>query len=74
MGAPDDEAARFLGQAALGATPEGVQEVLTVGRKAWLQAQMAMPPSGRLYDVAAARGLTTIDYQDTDTGLDNALW
>lgn len=72
---PDDsQAARFLGQAALGATADDLIDVTRHGYGPWLDAQMASPPSVALYDLAVTKGLTDHRYQASDVGLDNALW
>ncbi len=44
----DAEAYRFLNQASFGATPAAAAEVKTLGFEAWIDRQMALPPSLQL--------------------------
>lgn len=77
----EDAAAKFLAQAGLGATPDGINELLALGSfDAWLDQQFALPVGTPVFDMAQALGVATaiengeFKYQDDDTGLDNVLW
>ncbi|WP_158622702.1 DUF1800 domain-containing protein [Aquabacterium soli] len=72
---PDEnQAARFLNQAALGATVDGITRVTTLGYEGWLAEQMAAPPVHNLYSIAENVGWTDPAWMSTDVGLDNLLW
>ena len=57
----DVQAARFLLQAAVGATDVDIAAVRTQGYAAWLDAQMALPRGERAWDWMMARGYGAID-------------
>lgn len=78
----DDEAARFLAQAGLGATAAGIDELRAFpSLNDWLTKQFDLPPSSQsTFDMVMSLGVGSaiefgqFKYQDDDTGLDNALW
>lgn len=75
---PDEnQAARFLNQAALGATMDGIKGehgVVTLGYDGWLNFQMGVAPAYHLYSIANDFGWTDPALMSTDVGLDNCLW
>lgn len=60
------DASRFLAQSTFGASNPGIDELMGVGYRGWLDAQMAMPPSYLLTHMRAATGhhgpVTPIDF------------
>ncbi len=75
LGPPtDEEAARFLGQAGLGASTAGIASVMQLGYGPWLDQQFAMPLSESLWRWAQAKGFQVPAYKASDMGMDHALW
>jgi len=75
LGPPDDQqAARFLNQAGFGADQASIDVVKAQGYEGWLNAQLAMPVSGSLWDWLVAKGFSDVKYKNSDQGMDNALW
>jgi uncharacterized protein (DUF1800 family) len=70
----EEDAARFLAQAGLGATTRGCADVVRLGYGAWIDAQFAMPLSTSLWDWMIEKGFNDTRYRSLDTGLDNAMW
>jgi uncharacterized protein (DUF1800 family) len=68
------EAARFLGQAALGATDAHIDRVVAVGYAAWLDEQFALPRTTSHYDNMVAAGLADVANINSFKGTDNTLW
>jgi uncharacterized protein (DUF1800 family) len=80
---PDEaQAARFLGQAALAATPDNIAAVVQKGYAAWIDEQMNLsrgwPDRPRAMDLMVAADKTqywlSAASMSQDTGLDNVLW
>lgn len=68
------EASRFLAQATIGARHPDIAGVQKVGYAAWIDAQMAMPPSGTRWDWLVARGYADIANKNSENGFDAAAW
>jgi uncharacterized protein (DUF1800 family) len=73
--ADDAMAARFLGQATLGVTDADMAAVRTLGYAAWLQAEMAKPPSSGNWQFLLDRGFADdLANKTTSAGADPAIW
>ncbi|SNS92969.1 Uncharacterized conserved protein, DUF1800 family [Noviherbaspirillum humi] len=70
----DVQAARFLVQAAMGATRADMQRVQDLGYAGWLDEQLAMPPSPSRWDWLVAKGFNASTYRNTESGWDAAAW
>ena len=68
------EAARFLGQASMGATDATISRVQAVGYSAWLDEQMAQPRSQSHYDWMVERGYVDVNNINGFLGTENTLW
>lgn len=76
---PDEnQAARFLGQAALAATPENVADVVRDGYEVWLTTQLNMPRERTAMDLMVLadpfEGWLSAANMSTDIGVDNVIW
>jgi len=75
-----EDAARFLAQAALSATPAAVSDLATkISRSTtaytdWLDAQFKMAPGPALWDAAVAFKFYDVADVGGDNGMDNLLW
>lgn len=69
-----ERAARLLNQAGLGATPDEVAQVMSLGAQAWFDTQVAQPRGASMWDWAKARGFDTVIYAQSDYGLDPTMW
>jgi len=71
----DQEAARFLHQAALAATDGDIARVKTLGYSAWLDEQFAAPRSQSHWDWMIAQGYQNDPNNSNNfLGVDNTLW
>lgn len=68
------QAARFLGQAATGASKANVDAVAAQGYEAWLDAQLAMPRAISHWDWLVQAGYATTATRDNTTGFDPVMW
>ena len=70
------QASRFLAQATFGATPADIAAVMRDGYAAWLDAQLAMPPSQTHFDWLLQQGRNTEEYKGNgiNAPLDATLW
>ena len=68
------QAARFLAQASLSATPAQAAEVQTQGYSAWLDAQMAMARSSSNVAWLRSKGLAIPDNRNSQIGSEPMLW
>lgn len=68
------QAARFLGQAAMGATKANVDQVAALGYEAWLDAQFAMPRAISHWDWMVQAGYATAATQNNQQGFDPVMW
>jgi uncharacterized protein (DUF1800 family) len=73
---PEEDAARFLAQAGLSATPAAVGDLVAskLDVKAWLDKQFNMPVGMPLFDIARSVGFAAPANIALDVGLDNTLW
>lgn len=71
----DQEAARFLHQAALAATDSEIARIKTLGYSAWLDEQFAAPRSQSHWDWMSEKGYQN-DSNNANNfqGMDNSLW
>lgn len=70
----DVEASRFLAQAAMGASRADIAEVRSLGYAGWIDAQLAKPRGGTLWDWMVAQGYSAPNYIFQETGFDPAMW
>jgi uncharacterized protein (DUF1800 family) len=68
------QAARFLNQAATGASKALVDQVAAQGYAAWLDAQFAMPRQIAHWDWLVQAGFATTATQNTQQGFDPVMW
>ena len=68
------QAARFLAQASLSATPAQAAEVQAQGYSAWLEGQMALARSTGYVDWLRAKGLAIADNRSSQVGSEPMLW
>lgn len=68
------QAARFLSQAAMGATKANVDQVAALGYDAWLDAQFAMPRAISHWDWLVQAGYATAATQNNQSGFDPVMW
>jgi uncharacterized protein (DUF1800 family) len=68
------QAARFLGQAAMGASKANVDQVAAIGFEAWLDQQFAMPRQIAHWDWLVQAGYATIATQNSQAGFDPVMW
>ncbi|MBC7728425.1 MAG: DUF1800 domain-containing protein [Microbacteriaceae bacterium] len=71
----DADAARFLAQAGFAASSADIASVKAQGFSAWLDGQLAQPPSAPShFDWMLAKGYGDATFRYNFTGLDNTLW
>ncbi|MBC3877641.1 DUF1800 domain-containing protein [Undibacterium sp. FT79W] len=70
----DIQASRFLAQASTGATREQIARVGAIGYAAWIDEQMAMPPSQTRWDWLVAKGFNAAANIFTQNGFDSVVW
>ena len=68
------QAARFLAQASMGASRAQIDRVVALGYAAWLDEQLALPPSGTRWDWLVAQGYADISHKNDESGFDAAAW
>jgi uncharacterized protein (DUF1800 family) len=68
------QAARFLGQAAAGATRANVDQVAAIGFEAWLDQQFAMPRAVVHWDWLVAAGYSNVSTMNSEAGFDPVMW
>ncbi len=69
-----ERAARFLGQASMGATREQIAMVQSLGYAGWIDEQFALPASGTRWDWLVARGYAIAANAPTEAGVDACQW
>jgi len=67
-------ASRFLAQAAMGATREQIARVQALGYSAWIDEQMALPPTTTRWDWLVSKGFDVLTYKNGDMGADQTIW
>jgi uncharacterized protein (DUF1800 family) len=67
-------AARFLAQAAMGATRDQIARVQALGYSGWLDEQMTMAPTTSRWDWLVSKGYDAIANKNGDLGADAAIW
>lgn len=70
----ETEAARFLAQAGLEITRAQIVKVQSLGYSAWLDEQMAMPPSMSRWDWLVSKGMNDISLRNSQAGFDACAW
>jgi hypothetical protein len=70
----ENEAARFLSQAAVGITRAQIARVQAIGYSAWIDEQMTMAGSGTRWDWLKAKGYDAAANIFTQNGFDNVVW
>ena len=68
------QAARFLGQAAMGASKANVDAVAAQGYEAWLDAQFAMPRAIGHWDWLVQAGYANAATRTAQQGFDPVMW
>lgn len=70
------QASRFLAQATFGPTPADIDAVVRVGYAAWLDAQLAMPPSQAHFDWLLQKNRNTEAFKGNgiNAPLESTLW
>lgn len=68
------QAARFLGQAAMGSSKAHIGEVAAQGYEAWLDGQLAMPRAIAHWDWLVQAGYATTATQNSQQGFDPVMW
>jgi uncharacterized protein (DUF1800 family) len=68
------EAARFLGQATMGATAADLDNVVAIGFTAWLDAQFAAPRGITHWDWLVSAGYAVPASVNSEVGFDNVMW
>jgi uncharacterized protein (DUF1800 family) len=68
------QASRFLAQASMGATRDGIARVQAIGYSAWLDEQMAMPATQSRWDWLVSKGFNAIGNKNSQAGIDSAVW
>jgi uncharacterized protein (DUF1800 family) len=67
-------AARFLGQATMGATADSIARVRALGFDGWLTEQFATPRGQTLWDWLVANGFNVATNINNQQGFDPAIW
>lgn len=70
----ETEAARFLAQAGLEITRDQIRKVQSLGYSAWLDEQIAMPPSMSRWDWLVSKGMNDISLRNSQAGFDACAW
>ncbi|WP_229793106.1 DUF1800 domain-containing protein [Undibacterium squillarum] len=70
----ENEAARFLSQAAVGITRAQIARVQAIGYSAWIDEQMTMAGSGTRWDWLKAKGYDAAANIFTQNGFDSVVW
>jgi uncharacterized protein (DUF1800 family) len=68
------QAARFLGQAAMGASRADIDQVASLGYDGWLQTQFNMPRSVSHWDWLVSAGYATAATVNSQAGFDPVMW
>ncbi len=68
------QASRFLAQAAFGATPESIARVQAIGPAAWIDEQMALPPTQGHVAWLHENDFAHERFRNTVQGTENTLW
>ena len=58
----------------MGASHAQIDRVVALGYAAWLDEQLALPPSGTRWDWLVAQGYTDISHKNDESGFDAAAW
>ena len=74
LGITDNEASRFLGQAAFGGTAAEINRVKALGYSGWLDDQFNQPLTQGHYDWMVERGYAVDTHINNFGGADNTLW
>lgn len=70
----DAAAARFLMQAAMGASRAEIARVQALGYSGWIDQQMAMPASQSRWDWLRAKSMDSSEYRNSQAGFDSCAW
>lgn len=68
------QAARFLGQAAMGASRGHVEQIAASGFTAWLDAQLVAPRAIKHWDWLVQAGLANASTMNSEAGFDPVMW
>lgn len=70
----EPEAARFLMQAAIGASREHIARVQALGFEAWIDEQLALPGNGSRWDWLMSKGMNDLTLRNSQAGFDSCAW
>ncbi|MBI3712519.1 MAG: DUF1800 domain-containing protein [Burkholderiales bacterium] len=70
----EQDAARFLMQASLGATRDEIARVQMMGYEAWLDAQFAQPATATRWDWLISKGMDDPAFHNSQAGFDSCAW
>ena len=70
----EQEAARFLMQAAIGASREQIGRVQALGFEGWIDEQLALPGNGSRWDWLMAKGMNDLTLRNSQAGFDSCAW
>lgn len=68
------QAARFLGQASMGATAAGIEQIAASGYEAWLDQQFATPRQISHWDWLVSAGYNDVANVNNQAGFDPVMW
>ena len=68
------QAARFLGQAAVGASKAHIEQIAASGFEAWLDQQFAMPRAIKHWDWLVQAGYSNAGTMNSEQGFDPVMW
>lgn len=68
------QASRFLAQASMGATRDGIARVQAIGYSSWLDEQMGMAATQSRWDWLVSKGFNAIENKNSQAGIDAAVW
>lgn len=74
MSISEQEAARFLSQAALGVDREQISRVQTLGFEGWIDEQLGLSGNGSRWDWLMAKGMNDPSLRNSQAGFDSCAW
>ncbi|MBI1835454.1 MAG: hypothetical protein HYR92_06870 [Burkholderiales bacterium] len=70
----EQDAARFLMQAAMGANREHILRVQTLGFEAWIDEQLGLAGNGSRWDWLISKGMNDPSLRNSQAGFDSCAW
>jgi uncharacterized protein (DUF1800 family) len=68
------QASRFLAQASMGANPDLIESVVTLGFEGWLNQQMLQPTTDKRWNLLLNDGFSAITFKNAKAGFDEVAW